>query len=65
MSRELKVPVVPVAIKGAFEALPSGSVIPKPLKNIQVKFLHPIYPEDHTYDSLNELVFEKVAAELA
>jgi long-chain acyl-CoA synthetase len=64
LSRELNVPVVPVAIKGAFEALPTGSVIPRPLKNIQVKFLNPVYPEDHTYDSFNELVFQKVAAEL-
>ena len=64
LSRELKVPVVPVVIKGAFEAFPTGSVIPKPLKNVQVKFLNPVYPEDHSYDSLNELVFQKVAAEL-
>jgi long-chain acyl-CoA synthetase len=64
LSRELNVPVVPVAIKGAFEALPAGSFIPKPMKNIQVKFLNPVYPEDHTYDSLNELVFQKVLAEL-
>lgn len=64
LSRELNVPVIPVAIKGAFEALPPGSFIPKPMKNIQVKFLDPVYPEDHTYDSLNELVFQKVLAEL-
>lgn len=64
LSRELNVPVVPVAIQGAFEALPTGSVIPRPLKNIRVKFLNPVYPENHTYDSLNELVFQKVAAEL-
>jgi long-chain acyl-CoA synthetase len=64
LSRELNVPVVPVAINGAFEALPPGSFIPKPMKNIKVKFLNPVYPEDHTYDSLNELVFQKVLAEL-
>jgi long-chain acyl-CoA synthetase len=65
LSRELNVPVVPVAIKGAFKALPKGSLIPRPLKNIQVKFLKPVYPENNTYDSLNDLVFRKVAAELA
>ena len=57
-------PVVPVAIKGAFKALPKGSLIPRPLKNIQVKFLKPVYPENYTYDSLNDLVFRKVSAEL-
>jgi long-chain acyl-CoA synthetase len=64
LSRELSVPVVPVAIKGAFKALPKGSLIPRPFKNIQVKFLKPVYPKDYTYDSLNDLVFRKVAAEL-
>jgi long-chain acyl-CoA synthetase len=65
LSRELDVPVVPVAIRGAFGALPKGSLVPRPWKSIQVKFLRPVYPENHTYDSLNDLVFQRVAAELA
>ncbi|MDD2317512.1 MAG: AMP-binding protein [Desulfobacterales bacterium] len=65
LSRELNVPVVPVAIQGAFEALPAGTVIPKPYQKIQVSFLDPIYPDGHTYDSLNDLVFQKISSELA
>lgn len=61
LSRELKVPIVPVAIRGAFEALPSGSFLPKPFKTICVEFLPPIHPEDHyTYDSLADMVKEKI-----
>lgn len=52
LSRELNVPIVPVSIKGAFEAFPSGSKFPKPWKKIQIEFLEPVYPGTHSYDSL-------------
>jgi len=64
LSRELKVPVVPVAIKGAYDALPKGALWPKPFKEIKVNFLEPIMPGDHSYDSLSNLVYEKVYSEL-
>ena len=64
LSRELNVPIIPVAINGAYDALPSGSHFPKPWKKINVKFLKPIMPENHSYDSLKNAVFEKVAAQL-
>jgi long-chain acyl-CoA synthetase len=63
LSRELNVPVVPVSIKGAFDALPKGSKIPRPWKKIHIKFLEPVYPENHNYDSLTDLVFNKLASE--
>jgi len=65
LSRELNVPVVPVAIKGAFEALPKGSFLPRPWKKIHIKFLEPIYPEGHTYETLSETVFQKLTTEVA
>jgi long-chain acyl-CoA synthetase len=64
LSRELNVPVVPVSIKGAFEALPKGSFIPRPFKKIKVKYHSPIYPKDHTYDTLTEMVFNTVKSEV-
>jgi len=64
LSSELNIPIVPVAISGAYDALPSGSLFPKPWKKIKVKFLIPVSPENHTYDSLKDAVFEKVAAQL-
>ncbi|MFW5851478.1 MAG: AMP-binding protein [Bacteroidota bacterium] len=56
LSRELNVPVVPVSINGAFEAMPKGSIFPRPFRKIQVEVLSPVYPENHTYDSLLEKV---------
>ena len=60
LSKELNVPVVPVAIRGAFEALPSGAILPKPFRKISVRFQPPVFPDDHTYDSLKDLVRERV-----
>lgn len=56
LSCELNIPIVPVSIKGAFEALPRGSRFPKPLTKIEVDFLPPVYPEGHTYDTLAQQV---------
>jgi long-chain acyl-CoA synthetase len=64
LSRELNVPIVPVAINGAYNALPRGTHFPKPWKKINVKFLKPIMPEDHSYDSLKEIVQAKVSEQL-
>lgn len=64
LSVELGVPVVPVAINGAFEALPKGRKIPLP-KKIVVEYLPPIFPsEDCTYDSLAEDVRTNIAQHL-
>lgn len=40
----LKVPIIPVYIKGAYEALPKGKVLPLP-KEISVRFGAPISPD--------------------
>lgn len=65
LAAELKVPIVPVSIKGAFEALPRGSRFPKPWKKINVKFHKPIYPEGLDYESLLNSVYNQLAPELA
>jgi long-chain acyl-CoA synthetase len=64
LSRELNVPIVPVAINGAYDALPRGTHFPKPWTKINVKFLKPILPENHSYDSLKEIVQSKVTEQL-
>lgn len=56
LSRELKVPVVPVSIKGTFQALPPGKRFPRPWKNIRIQFHSPVYPNDESYDELCERV---------
>lgn len=64
LAHEKNVPVVPVSIDGAIDALPRGSFVPRPRKKIKVKFHKPVYPEGHDYDSLVDAVFEQVSGEL-
>jgi len=64
LSSELNVPVIPVAIGGAYKALPKGSIIPRPFKKICVKFLEPVSPSGHSYESLTDEVYSKVSSEL-
>jgi len=65
LASELKVPVVPVSISGAYEALPRGSIFPKPWKKIRVEFLEPVYPENHSYESLASNVRERIQQKLS
>jgi len=61
LSRELNVPVVPVAIKGAYEVLPAGARFPRLFKKVQVEFLQPVYPDHGDYESLRNDVYQKLA----
>jgi long-chain acyl-CoA synthetase len=65
LSRELKVPVVPVAIKGSYSILPSGARIPRLFRKVSIEFLKPVYPENHSYESLKDIVYQSVASKLA
>jgi len=64
LSRELNVPIVPVAINGAYDALPRGTHFPKPWTKINIKFLDPVLPENYSYDSLKDIVQSKVSEQL-
>lgn len=62
LSKELNVPVVPVSIKGAFDAMPKGTIVPRPRK-VQVEFLDPIYPNKQntsTYEKLTDNVYREI-----
>ncbi|MBS2211661.1 AMP-binding protein [Carboxylicivirga mesophila] len=61
LSRELNVPIVPVSIKGAVNALPRGSKFPRPFKKVSVEFLKPVYPSDESYERLSELVYNSIS----
>ncbi|MDO4462050.1 MAG: AMP-binding protein [Bacteroidia bacterium] len=64
LSKELGVPVVPVSIKGAFEAMPKGSIFPRP-RPVKVEFLKPIYPNSHSYQDLTNEVCRKIKENLS
>jgi len=60
LSKELNVPVIPVAINGAFEAMPKGSTGIKK-HPITVEFLPPMLPsEGESYEDFADRVREKV-----
>ena len=61
LSRELNVPIVPVAIHGAFEALPHGSRIPRPWKPVTVKILPAVHPGELSYEALRNQVRDIVS----
>ncbi|QZE15445.1 AMP-binding protein [Halosquirtibacter laminarini] len=44
LSRELNIPILPVAISGAYEAMPRGAKFLKPFKKIDVEFMDLYYP---------------------
>ena len=61
LSRELNVPIVPVSIKGAVNALPRGSKFPRPFKKVSVEFLKPVYPSGESYENITELVYNSIS----
>ena len=61
LSKELNVPVVPVSIKGAFQAMPKGTMLPRPHK-VQVEFLPPVYPKQsaESYENITKEVYDSI-----
>ena len=70
LAKELGVPIVPVCIRGAYEALPRGSRFMRP-KHIEVTYLDPLTPfrgnEDNplTYEELTKQTQDAIEAVLA
>ena len=60
LARRGKVPILPLAISGAFDAFPRNSKFPRPAK-IVVRFAEVITPEDYDQLSDDELVAEAEA----
>ena len=64
LAKELGVPIVPVCIKGAYEALPRGSRFMRP-KHIEVTYLPRIAPSaEQTYEELTRRTEEAINQKL-
>ncbi len=59
IAKELKIPIVPVAIKGTYEMLPSGRLFPKPSK-VSVSFGKPIHPGGRDYEEIVKTLYGEV-----
>jgi len=60
LSTELNIPVVPVAINGAYKAMSRRDIFLIPFSQIRVTFYQPIYPDGYTSDELTSIVQEKI-----
>lgn len=60
LSTELNVPIVPVAISGAYAAMSSGARKIKKGEKITIEFLPAISPEGKTPEELNALVRQRI-----
>ncbi len=55
LSAELGIPVVPVAISGAYDALPKNGLLPRP-GTIELAFLEPVQARGADYDAMAEKI---------
>jgi len=60
LSTELNIPIVPVAISGAYAAMSSGARKIKKGEKITIEFLPAIYPGEMKPEELNELVKQSI-----
>ncbi len=65
LSKELNVPVVPVAINGAYKALPRGAKIPRPFTKIKVRFLEAVYPRDYSHENIINKTHKIIGSQLS
>ena len=56
LSRRLNVPVLPLVIDGTQDCLPKKNWVFKPQVYINLKVLDPVYPEDYSENSSNEML---------
>ncbi len=59
LSKELNVPIVPVAITGAYQSC-SKPMLPRLFGTIKVDFLEAVYPQKESYDDISKNVYEKI-----
>ncbi len=64
LSAELNIPIVPVAISGAYEAMSSGKKKIKSGSKISVTFLPPVEPAGMTPEALNSLIKSQIVQTL-
>jgi long-chain acyl-CoA synthetase len=60
LSTELNIPIVPVVISGAWEAISSGAGKIKPGKTISIEFLPAVFPGKMNPEELNDLVKQRI-----
>ena len=60
LASELDIPIVPIAITGAYKAMSSGTGRIKKGEKIRVEFLPAIHPHGSTPEEVNDLVKKQI-----
>jgi long-chain acyl-CoA synthetase len=60
LASELNIPIVPVAISGAYKAMPKGSHFPRLWTRVKIVFLEPVFPGGHSYETLTGEVRQRI-----
>ncbi|MCQ2959617.1 MAG: AMP-binding protein [Bacteroidales bacterium] len=64
LSKELNVPVVPVAIEGSERAVFNKILLPRPFAKISVDFLRPVYPQEFSVAEIKKHVRTTISNKL-
>jgi long-chain acyl-CoA synthetase len=59
IAKELRVPLIPVAINGTYQMMASGKLFPRPAK-ITVSIGKPVHPGEKDYDEIVRSLYEEV-----
>ena len=51
LAKEMEVDIVPFGIRGAYEAFPANSKLPKPAQ-VEIKYFEPISSKDKSYEEI-------------
>jgi len=61
LSKELNVPVIPIAISGSERAVYNHIYLPRPFAKVTVSFLDTIYPQNISADDIRKCVVEQIS----
>ncbi|HMB00135.1 MAG TPA: AMP-binding protein, partial [Spirochaetota bacterium] len=64
LSKNLNVPVLPVAICGSYNALPAGARLPRLRSDIRISCLRPVYPAKYSVGKITGRVKQLISARL-
>ncbi len=60
IAKELNIPVIPVAVRGTYDMLPTGKMMPRP-KKVSITFGKAIYPDNRDYDEIVRALYRNVS----
>ena len=60
LAKEANVPVLPIAIDGAYRVLPKSAFFIRPFRTVRVKYLEPVYPSGRTVEEVVSITRSRI-----